>query len=426
MIEIRKDFTISSFSDRYGAWPWLEKEVVITNSPYAVSPDLITSVEERFANKPSPAASSLIEYHDGEKQGAAKISLLEYKPRSRAPRTVRAKLMEADTHEKVKPPTIKYVLGADGQLSLLNREDEKLIKKIAPSMDSDKLLAYIYEKGKGAEGDAALSATDKSSIRVQDIFSIAEKTIKNDEVDFVVSYWLEPVTWPFRPVKGHPFGIDNSGRDVLSLVVAGTRIALIFGIVLVISSMLVGVTIGSLQGYFGGVTDITTQRFIEIWSSLPFLYVMILIGSVFGRSFTILLICYGLFNWIGISYYIRAEFLRLRNRPFIESARTQGLSSGRIIRKHILPNALTPIITLFPFSLIGAIGSISALDFLGFGLPPLTPSLGELLSQASQSPSAWWLVLYPALTLFIIMLLAVFIGEGLRDAFDPKPTARYK
>ena len=190
--------------------------------------------------------------------------------------------------------------------------------------------------------------------------------------------------------------------------------------------MLLGVAAGAVQGYYGGVVDIAAQRFIEIWSSLPFLYVMILVGSVFGRSFILLLFCYGLFNWIGVSYYMRAEFLRLRSRPFVEAARCQGLSPARIIWRHILPNALTPVVTLMPFNLIGAISSISALDFLGFGLPPLTPSLGELLGQAQQNTAAWWLVLYPSLVLFAVMLLSVFVGEGLRDAFDPKPTARYK
>ena len=235
----------------------------------------------------------------------------------------------------------------------------------------------------------------------------------------------EPVAWPYRPVPGHPMGIDAAGRDVLSRVVAGTRTALVFGLVLAVSSMLLGIAAGAAQGYFGGFVDIAAQRLIEIWSALPFLYVMMLVGSVLGRSFLLLLICYGLFNWIGISYYMRAEFLRLRTRPFVEAARCQGLSSWRIMWRHILPNALTPVVTLLPFSLIGAISSISALDFLGFGLPPLTPSLGELLAQAQQNTTAWWLVLYPSLVLFTILLLSVFVGEGLRDAFDPKPKARY-
>ena len=151
---------------------------------------------------------------------------------------------------------------------------------------------------------------------------------------------------------------------------------------------------------------------------------MIFIGSALGRSFALLLICYGIFNWIGISYYMRAEFLRLRQRTFVEAARCQGLSPLRIIFLHILPNALTPLITLFPFNLMGAIGSLAALDFLGFGLPPMTPSWGELLHQAQLFRWAWWLILFPAAALFCVMLLAVIVGEGLRDAFDPRQQSK--
>ena len=221
-------------------------------------------------------------------------------------------------------------------------------------------------------------------------------------------------------------GLDAAGRDVFARVLYGTRTALTFGLLLVAWSLLIGIVAGAAQGYFGGWADLAGQRFIEIWSALPFLYVMILVGSVFGRSFGLLLFCYGLFNWIGVSYYVRAEFLRLRRRPFVEAAKCQGLGAWRIIRRHILPNALTPVITLLPFNLVGAIASISALDFLGFGLPPLTPSWGELLQQAQQNTSAWWLILYPSLLLFSTMLLTVFVGEGLRDAFDPKPNSRYR
>lgn len=233
-----------------------------------------------------------------------------------------------------------------------------------------------------------------------------------------------PVSYPFRPVKEHPFGIDAGGRDVYARVVHGMRIALIFGLVLTFWAMFLGLVIGATEGYFGGTTDIVCQRFTEIWSAIPFLYVMIFIGSTIGRSFTILLVCYGIFNWIGVSYYMRAEFLRLRARTFVEAAKCQGFSAARIIFGHILPNAMTPLITLFPFLLMGAIGSLAALDFLGFGLPPMTPSCGELMNQAQQFRGAWWLILFPALALFIVMLLTVLVGEGLRDAFDPRQKSK--
>ncbi len=197
-----------------------------------------------------------------------------------------------------------------------------------------------------------------------------------------------------------------------------------FGLLLVGAAMSLGTLIGAVQGYYGGKIDLVGQRLIEIWQSLPFLYVLILLGSVYGRSFLLLIVVYGIFNWIGMSYYMRAEFLRLRNQPFVEAARCLGVPSGRVMFRHILPNALTPLITFFPFSLVGAIGVLAALDYLGFGLPPPTPSWGELLSQAQEYRWAWWLVLYPALALFVVMLLGVFVGEGVRNAFDPRRPSR--
>ncbi len=242
--------------------------------------------------------------------------------------------------------------------------------------------------------------------------------------NYLASFIKSDVRFPFHPVPQHILGLDGAGRDVLARILYGLRTSLTFGLMLVVCSMALGIFSGAIQGYYGGLVDIGCQRLIEVWSALPFLYIMILMGSVYGRSFYLLLICYGLFNWIGISYYIRSEFLRLRGQPFVEAAQCMGLSSGKIIFKHILPNAMTPVITFFPFSLVGAIGSLAALDYLGFGLPPPTPSWGELLFQAQQYRWAWWLILYPSLALFIIMLCGVFVGEGVRNAFDPKQYTR--
>ena len=232
------------------------------------------------------------------------------------------------------------------------------------------------------------------------------------------------ISFPFRPVREHPFGIDAGGRDVYARVVHGMRIALLFGLALALSGLVFGLVIGAVEGYFGGVADIVLQRLTEIWSAIPFLYVMIFIGSTVGRSFGVLLLCYAIFNWISVSYYMRAEFLRLRRRTFVEAAKSCGCSPARVIFVHILPNALTPLVTLFPFLLMGAISSLAALDFLGFGLPPMTPSCGELLQEAQQFRFAWWLVLFPAAALFVVMLLTVLVGEGLRDAFDPRQRSR--
>lgn len=232
------------------------------------------------------------------------------------------------------------------------------------------------------------------------------------------------ISYPFPPVREHPFGIDAGGRDVYARVVHGLRIALLFGIALSLSGLFFGLVVGAIEGYFGGRTDLCLQRFTEIWATMPFLYVMIFIGSTVGRSFAVLLVCYAIFNWITVSYYMRAEFLRLRKCTFVDAAKVHGASTLRIVFSHILPNALTPLITLFPFLLMGAIGSLAALDFLGFGLPPMTPSCGELMQEAQQFRFAWWLVLFPAAALFIVMLLAVLVGEGLRDAFDPRQKSR--
>lgn len=245
-----------------------------------------------------------------------------------------------------------------------------------------------------------------------------------DGARYRVTPEVDEVRWPYPPVRGHWMGIDAAGRDVLARVLYGLRTSMAFGLVLVLAAMVLGSLVGAVQGFFGGAVDIAGQRLIEIWSALPFLYVMILMGSVFGQGFAILLVCYGLFNWIGVSYYVRAEFLRLRQQPFVEAARCMGIPTWKIMARHVMPNALTPLITLFPFLLVGAIGSLAALDYLGFGLPPLTPSWGELLHQAQQFRWAWWLILYPSLALFTVMLLGVFIGEGVRDAYDPRPVTK--
>jgi microcin C transport system permease protein len=234
----------------------------------------------------------------------------------------------------------------------------------------------------------------------------------------------EQVRFPFRPVAGHPLGIDSSGRDVAARMLYALRTSMTFGMALVLATMALGTAAGAVQGYYGGKVDLLGQRAIEIWESLPFIYVLILLGSVYGQSFLLLLGVYAAFNWIGISYYVRAEFLRLRKLPFVEAARVIGLPARKIIFRHMLPNALVPLITFFPFSLVGAIGVMAALDYLGFGLPPPTPSWGELLSQAQEFPRAWWLVLYPSLALFFTMLAGVFVGEGLRAAFDPRTYGR--
>ncbi|NQY67562.1 MAG: ABC transporter permease subunit [Flavobacteriales bacterium] len=225
---------------------------------------------------------------------------------------------------------------------------------------------------------------------------------------------------PHAPSLVHWVGTDISGRDILSRLIHGFRICMSFAISLTIISTIIGIIIGGVQGYFAGRVDIYIQRAIEIWSTLPFLYIVILIGSIYGRSFTMLIIVMSLFQWIGLSYYMRGEFLKIKNYTYIKAAKSLGLSNINIFFSEILPNAITPVITIAPFSLIGSIGALTALDFLGFGLQPPTPSWGELLSQGLQSLYAPWITISAVTALFITLLLATFIGEGVREAFDPK------
>lgn len=225
---------------------------------------------------------------------------------------------------------------------------------------------------------------------------------------------------PTAPTIRNLFGTDDRGRDILTRLLYGFRISFSFALLITVSSMILGIIIGALQGYFSGRFDLVMQRLIEIFSTLPFLYIVIIIGSSLGTGFMILLLIFVIFEWVGISYYIRAEFLKLREVQYVEAARSLGVKDWKIMFRHMLPNAITPIITFLPFSLIGAISSLSALDFLGFGLPAPTPSWGELMRQGLSNIFSYWLSLYPVLALFITLLLIAFVGEGIRDAFDPK------
>lgn len=233
-------------------------------------------------------------------------------------------------------------------------------------------------------------------------------------------------TPPFPPSSSHLLGTDANGRDILSRLIHGFRICLSFSLCLTVLGTLLGILIGGIQGYLGRYFDTLFQRGIEIWSSLPFLYVVILIGSIYGRSFLLLILIMAAFNWISLSYYMRAEFLKLRSMPYVKAASMLGLSHRHLFFKEILPNALTPVVTLFPFTLIGGIGSLTSLDFLGFGLQPPTPSWGELMSQGLNHLYAPWISISTVAALFITLLLATFIGEGVRDAMDPKSGDRYE
>jgi microcin C transport system permease protein len=219
-------------------------------------------------------------------------------------------------------------------------------------------------------------------------------------------------------------GTDDQGRDVVARVIYGFRISVLFGLILTIISSVVGVAAGAVQGYFGGWTDLLFQRFIEIWNSLPELYLLLIISSVLVPGFFTLLGILLLFSWVSLVGLVRAEFLRGRNFEYIQAARALGVSNAVIMFRHLLPNAMVATMTMLPFILSGSVMSLTALDFLGFGLPPGSPSLGELLQQGKSNIQAPWLGISGFFTIATMMSLLIFIGEAIRDAFDPRKTFR--
>lgn len=225
---------------------------------------------------------------------------------------------------------------------------------------------------------------------------------------------------PASPSLDNWLGTDDRGRDVLSRLIYGFRLSILFGIALTIVGVVVGVLTGALMGFFGGRFDLITQRIIEIWSAMPELYLLIIFASIFNPSVFLLIILLAAFGWMGLSDYVRAEFFRNRALEYVRAAKALGLTNAQIMWRHILPNSLTPVITFLPFRMSAAILSLTSLDFLGLGVPPGTPSLGELLSQGKANLDAWWISLSTFVVLGGTLLLLTFMGEALRDAFDSR------
>ncbi|WP_025658579.1 ABC transporter permease [Rhizobium sp. IBUN] len=217
-------------------------------------------------------------------------------------------------------------------------------------------------------------------------------------------------------------GTDDQARDVLARVIYGFRISVLFGLVLTICSAVIGVTAGAIQGYFGGWTDLLLQRFIEIWSSMPVLYILLIIAAILPPGFFVLLGIMLLFSWVGFVGVVRAEFLRARNFEYVRAARALGVGNRTIMWRHLLPNAMVATLTFLPFILSGSITTLTSLDFLGFGMPPGSPSLGEMIAQGKANLQAPWLGLTAFFTMSIMLSLLIFIGEAVRDAFDPRKT----
>ena len=227
---------------------------------------------------------------------------------------------------------------------------------------------------------------------------------------------------PAPPSAENWLGTDDQGRDVAARTIYGFRISILFGLTLTLLSSVVGVCAGAVQGYFGGWTDLLFQRFIEIWSGLPILYLLIILASVVEPNFWWLLCLMLMFSWMALVGVVRAEFLRTRNFDYVRAARALGASTGAIMFKHVLPNAMVATLTFLPFILNGSITTLTSLDFLGFGLPPGSASLGELLAQGKANLHAPWLGITAFLVLAIMLSLLIFVGEAVRDAFDPRKT----
>ena len=241
------------------------------------------------------------------------------------------------------------------------------------------------------------------------------------------TWWLsdtqcQSIAQSCRAIEWNWLGTDDQGRDVVARLIYGFRISILFGLILAGVSSIIGIAAGAVQGYFGGLTDLISQRFIEIWSSLPHLYLLIIVSSIITPGFFVLLGILLLFSWVSLVHVVRAEFLRARNFEYVNAARALGLSDGKIMFRHLLPNAMVATLTFLPFVLNSSITTLTSLDFLGFGLPPGSPSLGELLLQGKANLQAPWLGLAGFFVIAAMLSLLIFIGEAVRDAFDPRKT----
>jgi len=234
-----------------------------------------------------------------------------------------------------------------------------------------------------------------------------------------LNYFSKPPN-PAAPSGENLLGTDERGRDLLAQLIYGFRVSVLFALALTVIGVVLGVATGAVQGFFGGKIDLTFQRLIEIWSAMPELYLLIIFSAIFTPSVALLLILLSLFGWMGLSDYVRAEFLRNRQMDYVRAARALGVGNLQIMWRHILPNSMVPVVTFLPFRMSAAILALTSLDFLGLGVPPGTPSLGELLSQGKGNIDAWWISLSTFVVLVVTLMLLTFMGDALRDALDPR------
>ena len=234
-----------------------------------------------------------------------------------------------------------------------------------------------------------------------------------------LNYFSKPPN-PAAPSHENLLGTDERGRDLLAQLIYGFRVSVLFALALTVVGVVLGIATGAVQGFFGGKIDLTFQRLIEIWGAMPELYLLIIFSAIFTPSVSLLLILLSLFGWMGLSDYVRAEFLRNRQMDYVRAARALGVGNLQIMWRHILPNSMVPVVTFLPFRMSAAILALTSLDFLGLGVPPGTPSLGELLSQGKGNIDAWWISLSTFCVLVVTLMLLTFMGDALRDALDPR------
>jgi microcin C transport system permease protein len=266
---------------------------------------------------------------------------------------------------------------------------------------------------------------------ILDTMDIDYRSMKLDATKGEYAYWpviqWDPYesnskveSYPSKPTSTNIWGTDDRGRDVFTRILYGFKYSIVYAVAVWFISLVIGTALGGTMGYFGGWADFLGQRVVEVMSTVPQFFLLIILVSIFSPTLSLLILISCVFSWINISYYVRGEFLKNRNKEFVEAAHSLGASNFSIIFKHILPNSLTPIITFAPFTIAAHITGLTALDYLGFGLPIPTPSWGELLAQAHKNYTiAWWLAFYPSLALFTILTLLSLIAQGVRDAMDP-------
>lgn len=295
-------------------------------------------------------------------------------------------------------------------------------KPVVARIDGQLLFPILNNPSEKALGGDFVTPTDWKDPFITELLEKPGNwavTVFNPHSELSIDYFDKAVP-PAPPSAKNWLGTDRKGRDMLARLLYGFRVSIWFALALTLVGTTIGIVMGSIMGYFGGRIDLTLQRVVEIWGAVPELYFLIIFAAIFEPSLGLLLVLLSMWSWLGLSDYVRAEFLRNRSLEYVKAARALGLSNLQIIRRHVLPNSLTPVITFIPFRMSSAILALTSLDFLGLGVPASVPSLGELLLQGKANLDAWWIIFPTFVLLTLTMLLLTFIGDALRDAFDTR------